>query len=69
VQLALALFAIAFLIGVAHQSRAVMRAERATARHDHDEARRQLARWSWGYRSIVLLLVVATWDMVMKPGL
>jgi len=24
---------------------------------------------SWGYRLIVLLLVVALWDMVLKPGL
>jgi uncharacterized membrane protein len=69
VQLALALFAAAFLIGAAHQSRAAISADRAAARGDHDEALRQLARWSWGYRLIVLLLVVATWDMVFKPGL
>lgn len=31
--------------------------------------RRQLARWSWGYWLIVLLLVAAAWDMVFKPGL
>jgi uncharacterized membrane protein len=68
VQLALALFAGAFLIGAAHQSRAALNAERAAARADWDEALRQLARWSWGYRLIVLLLVVATWDMVSKPG-
>jgi uncharacterized membrane protein len=69
VQLALALFAAAFLIGAAHQSRTAIASERAAARGDHDEARRQLVRWSWGYGTIVLLLVAATWDMVTKPGL
>ena len=69
VQLALALFAVAFVIGAAHQSRAALRAERAVERGDRDEALRQLARWSWGYRLIVLLLVVAAWDMEFKPGL
>ena len=69
VQLALALFAGAFVIGAAHQSRAALRAERAVERGDRDEALRQLARWSWGYRLIVLLLVVAAWDMEFKPGL
>jgi uncharacterized membrane protein len=69
VQLALVLFAAAFLIGAAHQSRAAINAERAAAEGHHDEALRQLARWSWGYRLIVLLLIAATWDMVFKPGL
>jgi uncharacterized membrane protein len=69
VQLALALFAAAFLIGAAHQSRAAIQAERAAAGGEHGEALRQLARWSWGYRLIVVLLVAAAWDMVFKPGL
>ena len=69
IQLALALFAAAFLVGAVHQSRAAIKAERAVDDGDHEEALRQLARWSWGYRLIVLLLVVAAWDMVFKPGL
>ncbi len=69
VVLALGMFAAAFLVGAAHQSRAALGAERALADGDHDEARRELARWSWGYWLIVLLLVAATWDMVFKPGL
>lgn len=69
VQLALALFAGAFAIGAAHQSRTAIAAERAAERGDDDEARRQLARWSWGYWAIVALLIVATWDMTAKPGL
>jgi uncharacterized membrane protein len=69
VQLALALFAAALLIGGGYQSRAAINAERAAARGDHAEALRQLRRWSWGYRLIVVLLVAAAWDMVFKPGL
>ena len=68
VQLGLGLFAAAFLIGAVHQSRTALAAERAAARNDDGEARRQLRRWSWGYRLIVLLLVVAAWDMTTKPG-
>jgi uncharacterized membrane protein len=69
IQLGLGLFAAAFLIGAAYQSRAAIKADRAAAAGDHDEARRQLARWALGYGAIVLLLVAATWDMVFKPGL
>lgn len=69
VQLALGLFAGAFLVGAVYQSRAAIRADRAAAAGDQDEALRQLARWSWGYLLILVLLVAATWDMVMKPGL
>jgi uncharacterized membrane protein len=66
---AFGLFAAAFLVGAAFQSRSALLAQRAAANGDHGEAIRQLARWSWGMRLIVLLLVVATWDMVFKPGL
>jgi uncharacterized membrane protein len=69
VQLALALFAGAFVIGIAHQSRAAIGAERAAGQGDDEAARRQLTRWSRGYWVIVLLLIVATWDMTTKPGL
>jgi uncharacterized membrane protein len=69
IQLALGLFAAAFLIGAAHQSRAAIAAERAAERGDGDEAVRQLRRWAWGMGLIVGLLVVATWTMVFKPGL
>jgi uncharacterized membrane protein len=69
VQLGLGLFAAAFLIGAAHQSTAAIGAERAAARGDHDWAVRRLRRWSFGMAAIVLLLVIATWAMVLKPGL
>jgi uncharacterized membrane protein len=69
VQLGLALFVAAFLIGVGYLSRAAIGAERAAAEANADEAIRHLTRWSWGYRALVLLLLVATWDMIFKPGL
>jgi uncharacterized membrane protein len=69
VQVGLGLFAAAFAVGAAHQSRTAIAAERAAARGDRDEAVRQLSRWLWGTALIVALLVVAVWDMVFKPGL
>jgi uncharacterized membrane protein len=69
VQLGLGLFAAAFLIGAAHQSRAALAAERAAAAGDSRTAAAHLRRWAWGMGAIVALLVVATWAMVFKPGL
>jgi uncharacterized membrane protein len=69
IQVGLGLFAAAFVVGAAWQSHTAVAATRAAERDDDAEARRQLRRWSWGYRLIVLLLVVATWDMTTKPGL
>ena len=68
-RLGLGLFAAAFLIGAVWQSRTALAASRAAARDEAAEARRQLRRWSWGYRLIVLLLVATAWDMTTKPGL
>jgi uncharacterized membrane protein len=69
VQLGLGLFVAAFLVGAAHQSRTAIAAERAAARGDHAAAAAQLRRWAWGMALIVALIVLATWDMVFKPGL
>jgi uncharacterized membrane protein len=60
VQLGVALFAAAFVIGAAWQSRTALAARHAAERGDDSEARRQLQRWLAGYGLIVLLLVVAT---------
>jgi uncharacterized membrane protein len=68
-QLAIALFVVVFLVGAINQSRTAIAAERAAERGDHAEVTRQLRRWAWGTALILLLLVVATWDMVLKPGL
>jgi len=66
---ALALFAVAFVVGAAFQSRAALGAERALDRGDDAEALRQLERWVRGYGLILALLLVIAWDMVFKPGL
>jgi len=69
IELAFGLFAAAFLVGAAHQSRTAIAAERASAQGERDEAVRQLRRWVWGMAVILALLVVTAWDMVFKPGL
>jgi uncharacterized membrane protein len=69
VRLGLALFAGAFVVGAVFQSRSAIAAQRAAAAGDAGEAARQLSRWAWGMRLILVLLLVATWDMVAKPGL
>jgi uncharacterized membrane protein len=68
IQIGLALFATAFLIGVVYLSFMSLRAERAMARGDVLDAARQLRHWTWGYQVVLVVLVVATWDMVIKPG-
>ena len=67
--LALALFAAAFLIGAAFQSRAAINLQRAIDAGNPELAARQLQRWAWGMRLILALLVIITWDMVAKPTL
>ncbi len=69
VQLGIALFAAAFVVGAAHQSRTAIAAERFAASGDHAAALAQLRRWAWGTALILALIVLATWDMVFKPGL
>ena len=69
ISIAFALFIVAFLIGAAHQSRAAIAAERASQARDDAAALRHLRRWAYGMGVILVLLVVATWDMVFKPGL
>jgi len=68
IYIALALLGAAFLYGAAFQSRAAIAAERASTSGDDAEAARQLRRWSVGSALILVLLVVATWDMIFKPG-
>jgi len=68
IQLALGLLVAAVIVGAAYLSRVGIAAERAVQAGDHAEAARQLQRWSWGIGAVLLLLLVATWDMVFKPG-
>jgi uncharacterized membrane protein len=69
VWLALALVVAAVVVGAVFLSRYALSAGRAIGAGDHAEAVRQLKRWAWGIGSILLILIVATWDMVFKPGL
>ena len=68
VRLGLSLFVLAFLIGAIFQSRAAVLAERAGSAGDDELAKRQLRRWTWGMRLILVILVITVWDMVFKPG-
>ena len=36
---------------------------------DNAEVVRQLGRWAWGMRAILVVLLVVAWDMVLKPWL
>jgi len=69
VWLALVLLGAAFLYGAAFQSRVAINAQRAAAAGESDKAIRLLGRWALGSLLILGLLLVATWDMVFKPGL
>ena len=69
ITIAFALFAAAFLIGAAHQSRAAIAAERAANEGDDATALHHLRRWAYGMAVILTLLIAATWDMVFRPGL
>jgi uncharacterized membrane protein len=69
VWLSLVLLGGAFLFGAAVQSRVAIGAERAAAAGQEEEAVRLLGRWTQGSLLILILLLVATWDMVAKPGL
>ena len=69
VWLSLVLLGAAFVFGAAVQSRVAIDAERAAAAGQGEEAVRLLGRWTQGSLLILILLLVATWDMVAKPGL
>ena len=65
----LALLIASVLVGAVFLGRTGIAAELAVEAGDHREAARQLGRWAWGIGVILLLLVAATWDMVVKPGM
>jgi uncharacterized membrane protein len=69
IQLGLGLLVLAFVVGAAFQSRSALGAQKAASAGNEVEALRQLRRWAWGMRLILVLLLVGTWDMVVKPGL
>lgn len=68
VLIAIGLFVVAFLIGAAYLSRLALALERVGT-DDPARARVLLDRWQLAYAIVLVLLVVAAWDMVFKPGL
>jgi uncharacterized membrane protein len=64
---AIGLLAGVFVIGAAFQSRAAIAAERAINADDPERAARYIRHWATGSLLILLLLIVATWDMTIKP--
>lgn len=70
VELALAAFAIAFLLGAVYLSRSAGRLERVISGPTPDlaAAKDALGRWMLGYGVVLAILVFALWDMVFKPG-
>jgi uncharacterized membrane protein len=69
VRVGLTLLIASVLVGAVYLSRTGIAAERAVGAGDSQEAARQLGRWALGIGVILVLLVAATWDMVVKPGL
>jgi uncharacterized membrane protein len=69
--LALALFGLAFLIGVVFLSRVGIQMERAIGAGAGGiaDGAALVRRWMLGYGLVLAILLVALWDMVLKPGL
>jgi putative copper export protein len=67
IELAVGLLAAVLVVGAGFQSRAAIGAERAIREDDPDQARRHIRQWAWGAIVILALLVIATWDMTIKP--
>jgi uncharacterized membrane protein len=70
VLLALALFVIAFAVGAIYLSRVGIQLARAANAPGQDASAPAalLNRWLAGYGLVLLVLLVAVWDMVFKPG-
>jgi uncharacterized membrane protein len=70
VVLALGLFAVAFLVGAVYLSRVGIQLDRLAAGPGQaaDGMRALLGRWLTGYWLVLIVLLVALWDMVFKPG-
>jgi hypothetical protein len=72
VRLALGLFAVAFLIGAVYLSRIGTRLQRLALGDQPtgaNEGSTLLDRWLLGYGMVLVVLLIALWDMVFKPGL
>ncbi len=68
VLIGIGLFVVAFLIGAVYLSRLGLALERASA-VDPARGRALFDRWQLAYSIVLALLVIAAWDMVVKPWL
>jgi uncharacterized membrane protein len=66
--IAIALFALTFVIGAGYLGRIAIRLERAVDTAADTDSRRLLDRWLLGYGVVLIVLVVIVADMVLKPG-
>ncbi len=70
VRIGTALFVTAFLIGAVYLSRMGIKLQRVASESaaGATEGKALLGRWVLGYRLIMVILLLAIWDMVFKPG-
>jgi uncharacterized membrane protein len=71
VLLGLGLFVLAFLIGAVYLSRVGVQLDHASAAGGGESGTNIAAlldRWLIGYGVVLVILAVAVWDMVFKPG-
>jgi uncharacterized membrane protein len=68
IQIAMLLLVASAGLGATVARGAMESAQHALDRGDEAMAARQLHRWSWAIRGVLVLLVLATCDMVLKPG-
>lgn len=66
IQIGLGVLAGAFVVGAVFLSRAVILAE---TRGDRLEHVRTIRRWTWGYGAVLLLALLATWDLATTQGI
>jgi len=70
VLLAIVLFAVAFLIGAVYLSRIAIQLGRSAEGGEATSPKSGtlLTQWIAGYGVVLIVLLVAVWDMVFKPG-
>ncbi len=68
VRLAIGLFIVAFLIGAIYLGRIGTQLQRLAPK-DLTNGKALLGRWIAGYWIVLLVLLIAVWDMIFKPGL
>lgn len=68
VRIAVGLGALAFLIGAVYLSQVSIQLGKAADGTGNTNAAVLVSRWLVGYGAVLVILLVAVWDMVFKPG-